>query len=170
MARALHQAGAYKQAMALYREAAVRFPAAQTGLVNVAANYGSLCAIRCRRLDVAIELATASINHTCAGIYDRDRLALAYRLRAEAYLLTDREEAALQDLEAALFYDDRHVTANWLMGLLFYRRNDLERARQYHQQACDRDTSFSVYYDETDNTDFLGGAAIEVEWDKDEGF
>lgn len=168
MACSLHDVGAYQHALKIYQEAMLRFPERQTGLVNYAANYGALCAIRCRELPLAIELATISINHTREGCYNRDRLAHAYRFRAEAYLLSGQDDDAFTDLERALDFNERHSTANWLMGLVYYRRNDLDRAQQYHQNACKRDPDFSIFYDQACNTDFLSGKPIEVDWDSED--
>ena len=165
MADALFQAGAYEQALQHYQEAATRFPSRQTGLLNRAANFGARSAIRCRQLPLAIELASQSIKHNQELEYDTEDRAHAYRFRAEAHYLSGHETEAFSDLETALSLDDRHVPANWLMGLLHYRRGERALANKYHRNAADRNSDFSLTYDKADNTDFLAGDIIRVDWD-----
>ncbi len=169
MADALYEADAYEQALRHYQEAAARFPAGQTRLVNQGLNYAALCAIRCRQLPLAIELASKSINHNqdlAAAEYYRDPCASAYRMRAEARYLSGDEAGAFQDLETALALNEYHRTANWLLGLLYYRRGDTKRAKQHHEAASARDEDFAVYYDQAGNTDFLAETPAHVDWDR----
>lgn len=170
MAEAMSKANAFEQALYYYQEAAARFPVKQTRLVNQGLNYAALCAIRCRKLPLAIDLASRSIDHNQDlvaieyGSY-KAPCALAYRMRAEARYLSGDETGAFQDIETALAFHAHHFTANWLMGLLCYRSGDAARANKYHRIASARNEKFAVYYDQADNTDFLVGTPSHVDWD-----
>lgn len=168
MGDALREAGAYEQALAPYQEAVKRFPVNQTALVNTAANNAALCAIRCRMLAQAIHLANVSIDHTQEGYYNGKLMANAYRLRAEACLLSGRQKDATADLVRANLLNPFHATANWLMGLVHYRNGAEQQARKCHKLAADRNADLVLYYDAADSTDFVSPKALSVDWDTQE--
>ncbi|MCE3604201.1 tetratricopeptide repeat protein [Massilia sp. P8910] len=165
MGGALFQAGAYRQALAAYRTAASLFPADQTGLVNLAFNYASLCALYLEQFDQAIELASMSVAHNREAESENDAFGYAYRCRAEAYLLAGRMEQAFADLEEAIRLDRHDSATQWLMGLLHYQRGDGEQARLFHARASRYQTCFSAFYDVETGTAFLYHAPTELDWD-----
>ncbi|MFB9240083.1 tetratricopeptide repeat protein [Massilia antarctica] len=165
MGDALFQVGAYRQARAAYRTAATLFPADQTGLVNLAFNYASLCALYLDQFDEAIAMANMSVAHNRDAEYENDTFGYAYRCRAEAYLLAGRVEQAFADLEEALRLDPHDSATQWLMGLVYHQRGDGEQARLFHAKASRYQTCFSAFYDVETGTAFLYDAPTEVDWD-----
>ncbi len=163
MGEALRAANAFEQALTHYEAAVVRFPTGQTGLVNYAADYGAKSALRCRHLEKAFDLATASLQHNHAE--REDSRANAYRFRAEALYLLGKTTEAMLDLNRALALNTNHATANWLKGLLHYRQGEQTLAEKYHQKAQELAKEFMVSYDEADCTDFLTGEMTRVNWD-----
>lgn len=166
MGEALFEVGAYEQAFDAYHVASKLFPAKQTGLVNEALNNAALCAILLGRLASAIDLATQSIQHTRENVYDRDRLASAYLFRAEAHLLSGRDEAAQSDLERAHDFDSKLGKVRWLFGLLFFRQGNAQLAEEWRQKAIKQHQRFSENYTDMQSTAFLHKPASRVDWDK----
>ncbi len=174
MGEALYAAGAYEQALPHYRHAAALFPPGQPGLVNDAANCASLCAIRTRRLDEAVEFATLAIENNREYLetedYQSKACAPAYRMRGEALHLMGRHDEALTDLRRAVALDERHGTALWLLGLLCQHSGDANEAERLRQEAIGRDAAYDVVYETApgalQSTDFLGATPTRVDWEE----
>ncbi|RSZ59931.1 tetratricopeptide repeat protein [Massilia atriviolacea] len=164
MGDALFAVGAYRQALAAYKEAGTLFPEDQNVLVNLAYNYGSLSALYLGDHDQAIALASMSIAHNSgAGCEDSDH-GYAYRCRAEAYLLSQRPAQALADLERALELDNGDAASHWLLGLFHYQRGDMQQARACHAAASKYEHGFDAYADAGSGTACLYQEPSEVDW------
>lgn len=165
MGRALLGAGAYAQAIPFYRHASGLFPPQQTGLCNDAANAVAACALVCGELDVAIELATLSIEHLRESVYDRELLAQGFRLRAEARLRAGQLEEARADLASQLGYWPNQASAHWLVGLYHCKRGEQAQALHAHALAVAEAARLAPYYDEADCLNFLYTQPVTVDWD-----
>jgi tetratricopeptide (TPR) repeat protein len=163
MAEQLRAANAFSQALSHYQEAVKRFPEDQKGLLNYAAEYGALAAIRSKDFETAVGLATHALEHNQSE--RKASRSNAYRFRAEALYRMGRMPEAMADLDAALALNEHHATANWLKGLLLYRAGETALAEKYRQIAANRDKAFDVSYDSADDSDFLVGKATSVDWD-----
>lgn len=167
MAEALWTVGAYEQALSHFERAATLFPAVQTGILNEGLNGAAFCALRCRRLPLAVDLASRSIIHNESATGETEFRASAYRVRAEARLLLGDMIGARADLESALAFDADHGSANWLMGLIHHLHGDAALAQAALQRAARRSEQFKVPFDSQTNTDFLSSPAATVSWDDD---
>lgn len=168
MGRALFAVGAYRQALAAHTRAGALFPQDQKGLVNMAYNHASLCALYLGRLEESIAFASLSIAHNSDAGFEHDNSdhACAYRCRAEAYLLSGRADNAFADLEKCLQLDRYDEAAHWLMGLVHYRRGDMERARACHALAVKYDDNYAAFYDTECSTAHLYCDPADTVWDE----
>lgn len=166
MANTLWNAGACEQALPHYLRAASLFPERQYGLPNEGLNGAALCAIRCRQWPQAIDLATRSITHNEHADHETAYRAQAYRLRAEARLLSGDMIGAQADLESALTFNAGHGTANWLMGLIHHLNGDAPKAQAAQRRAAQVRKEFNHPYGRSaTSTDFLSPPATTVDWD-----
>lgn len=145
------------------------FPAKQRGLRNDAANQGAVCALVCRQLDVARDLATLSIAHLREGGYDRDLLGQAFNVRAEAQLLAGELEGAHADLARQRIYQPGQASAHWLLGLYHYKRGEHAEALASHALTVAQDDKFAPFYDAAVSLDFLHKQPVHVDWAEDMG-
>lgn len=165
MGRALFAAGAFAQAIAFLHKASGLFPVQQRGLRNEAANLGAACALRCRQLDLARELATLSIEHLQDSGFDSYLLGQALNLRAEALLLAGDLERARADLASQMRYQPELGSAHWLLGLYHHRRGEHAQAMASHAMALAKSGKFAPFYDTADSLDFLYQLPVTVAWD-----
>lgn len=164
MADVMRAASAYAQAFDLYLEASKHFPPGQTGLVNEALNMAARIALRLGRLDQAHALATLSIDFTRESGWNDQLLTDAWWIRGETSIAQGDLTAAQRDLEQALRFDKHAPQPNWLMGLLCFRRGDLEQARAFHARAAQR-WAATPFYDVAD-TYLQGFNPVSVDWDQ----
>ncbi len=167
MGEALYQVCAFEQALSAFTRAATFFPHSQIHMVNDALNSAASCALRTGQVDLAFELAHRSVMHNFfENRADWPRgCAAAYRLRAEAFMLQGKNEAALADLTRALTINPRHWVAMWLKGCLLFRAGDHAGADfQYKSASAWREGMPA--YDEQSDTNFLSGAPVMVDWER----
>lgn len=168
MADALWFAGAFEQALDAFIAASKKFPEDECGLLNDAAVLAARCALMLGRLALATQMAGVALDHVAGNWVKVRGTAPAYRMRAEAHLRDGRLDAAQSDLELALEDEPRHDVSLWLMGLVHFLRGEHERAQHFHASAVRFDSDLDVAYEDETTTDFLGGEACRVDWDRQE--
>ena len=159
MATALWHAGAYRQALPAYTEAAKLFPSQHTSLMNKALRMSGMCALRSGELDVAVQVGEQLIE----AYQDK---ADGYRIRGEALLRIGNIDAAQANLEQAISIEPKHGPANWLLGKVLHIKGQLKEAAEQQALAVGVFSKLKLPFDESDGTCFMSLAPSEVDWEE----
>lgn len=161
----LFSAGAYEQALAVCQKAIPLFPPRHKNIENMAADYAAMSAVRLRRLDLAIELATFSIESTKENGHDQDKRYLPYRVRGEAHMLGGDWEKARTDLTQAAQWAEGNGVTNWLLGRVHHQFDDYQQAKRCQQIALRKNAEkFAADYASHADADFAYKPPTEVDW------
>ncbi|HSW03962.1 MAG TPA: hypothetical protein VLK61_05255 [Aquabacterium sp.] len=87
--------------------------------------------MRLRRLDLAIELSTFSIECTKENRNDEDKRSLPYRVRGEAHMLGGDWDKAQADLTQAPPWAWANGVANWLLGRVHHHFGDGKQPKRH---------------------------------------
>lgn len=161
----LFLAGAYEQAQAVLQKAMALFPPQHKNIENMAADYAALCAVRLRQLDLAVELATFSIESTQANHDDQGKRYLPYRIRGEAHMLGGDWDRALADLTQAAQWGWANGVTNWLLGRVHHQLGNNKQAQKYQAIAMKMNAEkFAVSYALHGHADFSYKPPTTVAW------
>lgn len=166
MGMALYHAGAYAQALPLFRRAAACFPPRHRKLPQRAADHAALCAVRLRQLDLAIELATSSIEATRNNPMDREKRYLPYRVRGEARMLQDDWQGAREDLAIAADWGWSKPAPHWLLGRVLHHVGEHRQASQCQAKTLKVGSQrYAADFASHACADFACAAPVRVDWD-----
>lgn len=163
---ALFHAGAYAQAIAFFRKAIACFPPRHRNIENRAADHAALCAVRLRQLELAVELASFSIECTKDNRYDEEKRYFPLRIRGEARMLLGDWKAARADLAQAAAWGWSKPAVHWLLGRVHHHFGEHKAASKC--QATAMKTSAQRYaadYATNDNADFAYPSPAAVDWE-----
>lgn len=163
---ALFHAGAYAQAIPFFQKAIACFPPRHKNIENRAADHAALCAVRLRRLELAVELAGFSIECTQNNRFDEEKRYLPFRVRGEARMLQGDWEAARADLAQAASWGWDKPAVNWLLGRVHHHSGEHKQAGKYQGMAMKKNAQrYAADYASNDSADFAYPAPAAVDWE-----
>ncbi len=156
-ANCLKKVGAYAQAKTYDEKGIPLLPSKVKYPDFDCAEGAALSAIRLKEYEEALAISNLILDRNNQNYY-------ALRLKAEVLIASENLKEAKSLLEKSVAINSS-FTNYWLLGLIYFKENDLEKAEQYYQVAK-RNNQKAEPYSQQQNLDYIYGPNKTVDWEQ----